>query len=119
SARILADHTGTPAHRIEHLFDEETGYATPKVGFLAAVFVTEARILMVRETADEHLWTLPGGWDDVNQTPAQSVVREVLEESGYHVRAVKLAAVWDRAKQAHPPTLYSVVRLFFLCALEG
>jgi ADP-ribose pyrophosphatase YjhB (NUDIX family) len=119
SARILAEHTFTPAQRIEHLFDEETGYATPKLGVRAAVFDTEGRILMVRETADEHRWTLPGGWADVNQTPAQSVVREVLEESGYHVRAVKLAAVWDRAKQAHPPTLYSVVRLFFLCALEG
>ncbi len=55
----------------------------------------------------------------MNQTPAQSVVREVFEESGYHVRAVKLAAVWDRARQAHPPAAFSVVRMFFICALEG
>ena len=62
---------------------------------------------------------MPGGWADVNQTPAQSVVREVFEESGYRVRAVKLAAVWDRARQAQPPTAFSVVRMFFVCALEG
>ena len=90
-----------------------------RLGVRGAVFDAAGRILMVRETVDEHRWTLPGGWADVNQTPAQSVVREVFEESGYHVRAVKLAAVWDRARQAQPPTAFSVVRMFFVCALEG
>jgi ADP-ribose pyrophosphatase YjhB (NUDIX family) len=119
SARIMAAHTGADLARIEALFDAETGYATPKVGVRGAVFDTSGRILMVRETADGDRWTLPGGWADVNQTPAQSVVREVFEESGYHVRAVKLAAVWDRSRHTHPPTAFSVVRMFFICALEG
>jgi ADP-ribose pyrophosphatase YjhB (NUDIX family) len=74
---------------------------------------------MVREIVDQNRWTLPGGWADVNQTPAQSVVREVFEESGYRVRAVKLAAVWDRARQAQPAMAFSVVRMFFVCTLEG
>jgi len=119
AARIFFAHTEAPLERIDDLFTGETGYATPKVGVRGAVFDTEGRILMVRETIDQHRWTLPGGWADVNQTPSQSVVREVFEESGYHARAVKLAAVWDRARQAHPPTVFSVVRLFFICALEG
>jgi|tagenome__1003787_1003787.scaffolds.fasta_scaffold20344615_1 ADP-ribose pyrophosphatase YjhB (NUDIX family) len=119
SARIMAGHTAADATRIEALFETETGYATPKVGVRGAVFDADGRILMVREAVDAHRWTLPGGWADVNQTPAQSVVREVFEESGYHVRAVKLAAVWDRARQANPPMAFSVVRMFFICALEG
>ncbi|MEA2737590.1 MAG: hypothetical protein QOH05_897 [Acetobacteraceae bacterium] len=119
SARIMAEHTDADLKRIEDLFAGETGYATPKVGVRGAVFDASGRILMVRETVDEHRWTLPGGWADVNQTPAQSVVREVFEESGYQVRAVKLAAVWDRARHAHPPAAFSVVRMFFICALEG
>jgi ADP-ribose pyrophosphatase YjhB (NUDIX family) len=119
SARIMAEHTGADLGRIETLFDAETGYATPKVGVRGAVFDATGRILLVRETADDHRWSLPGGWADVNQTPAQSVVREVFEESGYHVRPVKLASVWDRARQAQPPTVFSVVRMFFVCALEG
>nr|WP_294549346.1 NUDIX hydrolase [uncultured Rhodopila sp.] len=119
AARIMAEHTSAAAARIESLFDAETGYATPKVGVRGAVFDTAGRILMVREVADGNRWTLPGGWADVNQTPAQSVVREVFEESGYRVRAVKLAAVWDRARHAQPPMAFSVVRMFFLCALEG
>src|SRR6195952_1389647 len=119
AARIMAEQTGADVGRIEALFDGETGYATPKVGVRGAVFDAFGRILMVRETADENRWTLPGGWADVNQTPAQSVVREVFEESGYIARAVKLAAVWDRARQAQPPTAFSIVRMFFVCSLEG
>jgi ADP-ribose pyrophosphatase YjhB (NUDIX family) len=119
SARVMAEHAAADLRRIEALFDNETGYATPKLGVRGAVFDTTGRILMVRETIDENRWTLPGGWADVNETPAQSVVREVFEESGYRVRAVKLAAVWDRARQAHPPAAFSVARMFFVCALEG
>ena len=119
SARIFARHTEADLGRIEALFDAENGYATPKVGVRGAVFDAAGRILMVREAVDENRWTLPGGWADVNETPAQSVVREVFEESGYVVRAVKLAAVWDRARQAQPPTAFSVVRMFFVFTLEG
>ncbi len=117
SVRIMAEQTGADTTHIETLFEAETGYATPKVGVRGAVFDAEGRILMVREVIDENRWTLPGGWADVNQTPSQSVVREVFEESGYRVRAVKLAAVWDRARQSQPATAFSVVRMFFrLCA---
>jgi ADP-ribose pyrophosphatase YjhB (NUDIX family) len=119
SVRIMAHHTDADPAAIQRLFEGETGYATPKVGVRGAVFDQAGRILMVREAIDNDLWTLPGGWADVNQTPAQSVIREIREESGYHARVVKLAAVWDRASQAHPPALFSVVRLFFICALEG
>ncbi|HEY1411991.1 MAG TPA: NUDIX hydrolase [Rhodopila sp.] len=119
SVRIMNEHTGADSRRIEALFDGETGYATPKVGVRGAVFDPAGRILMVREVVDDNRWTLPGGWADVNQTPAQSVVREVFEESGYRVRPVKLAAVWDRARQAQPAMAFSVVRMFFVCGLEG
>ncbi len=81
AARIMSEHTGACLERIEGLFDGETGYATPKVGVRGAVFDAAGRILMVREVVDGNRWTLPGGWADVNQTPAQSVVREVFEES--------------------------------------
>jgi ADP-ribose pyrophosphatase YjhB (NUDIX family) len=115
----MADHTGTDAARIEALFEAETGYPTPKIGVRGAVFDAEGRLLLVREAADGDRWTLPGGWAEVNQTPAESVVREVFEESGYHVCPVKLAGVWDRGRQPFPRSPYSVVRFFFVCTLEG
>ena len=119
AAEIMAAHTSAEAARIEALFETETGYATPKMGVRGAVFDTDGRILMVRETADAHRWTLPGGWADVNQSAADSVVREVFEESGYRVRPVKLAAAWDKARQGLVIGPFSITTLWFICTLEG
>ncbi len=48
-----------------------------------------------------------GGWADVNRTAAQNVAKETLEESGFEVEPLKLAAVWDRTKQGHAPHVFS------------
>ena len=120
AARMVAARSDGAAPALAALFAAERGYATPKVDVRGAVFDAAGRILMVREAVDHDRWTLPGGWADVNQTPAQGVVREVLEESGYSTRAVKLAACWDRAAQGHHPAgLWSIVKLFFLCEVIG
>lgn len=88
----MAQHTGLEVRDIEAMFTEQTGYATPKVDVRGAVF-RDGRILLVRETADGDRWTLPGGWADVNESPAEAVVKEVREEAGLEVRAFKLGAV--------------------------
>ncbi len=119
AARMMAAHCATPAVRIEALFAEQAGYATPKIDVRGAAFRGD-RILMVREAADGDRWTLPGGWADVNLTPAENVVKEVFEESGFSSVATKLVAVWDRARQGHvPPAPFSITRLFFLCDITG
>ena len=119
ASRIMAAHTGTPAERIEALFAGEAGYTTPKVDVRGAVFDAQGRVLMVREVSDAGRWTLPGGWADVNLTPAENVIKEVQEESGYVVQATKLAAVWDRTRQGHLPGVFSCCKLFFICAPVG
>jgi ADP-ribose pyrophosphatase YjhB (NUDIX family) len=118
AARIFAARTDAAVDRIEALFAGETGYATPKVDVRAAVFDDDERVLMVRETSDRGRWTLPGGWADVNRTAAENVVKEALEESGFSVEPLKLAAAWDRTKQGHTPHVFSC-KLFFVCALVG
>lgn len=119
AARMLAARTEDASATLLEKLAGEAGYATPKVGVRAAVFDDAGRILMVRETADKHRWSLPGGWADVGQTVAESAVREVREETGYIVRAEKLAAVWDRERQGGPPALHAVTRCFFVCTLVG
>lgn len=119
ASTIMAAHTGAPPQAIEDLFRAERGYATPKVDVRAAVFDAEGRILMVREVMDGHRWTLPGGWADVNLTPAQNVIKEVREESGYEVSVRKLAAAWDRTRQGHPASVFACCKLFYLCDLAG
>ena len=119
ASRIMAAHTGTSTQRIEALFAGEVGYTTPKVDVRGAVFDRQGRVLMVREVADAGRWTLPGGWADVNLTPAENVIREVQEESGYTVQVQKLAAVWDRTRQGHLPGVFSCCKLFFVCTPVG
>ncbi len=74
---------------------------------------------MVRESGDAGRWTLPGGWADVNSTPAENVVREISEESGFDATVRKLAAVWDRTRQGHPDRLFSCYKFFFICDVRG
>ncbi len=105
AARMMAEHSGAGPERIEALFAEQTGYATPKVDVRGAVFDREGRIVLVREVADAGRWALPGGWADVNQSPSESVLREVREESGLEVTVRKLAAVYDRDLHGHVPPL--------------
>jgi ADP-ribose pyrophosphatase YjhB (NUDIX family) len=47
------------------------------------------------------------------------VAREILEESGYQARAVKLAALVDKNRHPHPPGIHHIYKLLFLCELLG
>ena len=47
----------------------------------AALFDRDERVLLVQEARDRR-WTLPGGWADALDTPAQAAAREFLEEAG-------------------------------------
>jgi ADP-ribose pyrophosphatase YjhB (NUDIX family) len=117
AAEMLAAGGGGPLDRIQDWFARESGYATPKVDVRAAVFA-ESRVLLVREREDGR-WTLPGGWADVGDAPSEAVVRETKEESGYDVRVVKLAMLYDRDRHGHPPIPFHSYKLFFLCELAG
>ena len=119
AARMFAARSGAEPDRIATLFANERGYATPKVDVRGAVFDPAGRLLMVREVSDGGRWTLPGGWADVMATPAENVVKEVREESGYQVRVVKLAACWDRTRQGHASGVFACTKLFFVCEPTG
>ena len=117
AAEIIANHTNIEQSYLQDLFNQETGYATPKVDVRGAVFQNN-KILLVKERSDG-CWTLPGGWADIGESPSESVVKEILEESGYHTKATKLIAVYDRDKQGHPPHPNYIYKLFFQCELIG
>ena len=116
-AEMLAALGGGEPDAVHALFAREAGYATPKVDVRGVVF-REGRILLVRETSDG-LWTLPGGWADVGETPAEAVVKEIREESGYQARAVRLLAVYDRDRHDVPPLPWAVYKLFVRCEITG
>ncbi len=118
AVELLAGPDTGEMQRLTRLWAGDQGYVTPKVEVRAATFDADGRVLLVRERLDGR-WTLPGGWADVNESPAQSVEKEIEQESGYRARAVKLAALYDRSRHGHGPTLFHSWKAFFLCEIEG
>ena len=118
AAEMMASNSDADFGYIKGLFQDVEGYMTPRVDVRGVVFKDD-KVLLVKEKSDGG-WTLPGGWADPNETPSQSVEREVFEESGFQVKTTKVLAIFDRAKQGHtPPFPYHVYKLFFLCELKG
>lgn len=117
ASEILAEGGGLGQGEVLSMLESQTGDATPKVDVRGVVFDGD-HVLLVREKADADRWTLPGGWADVGEPPSAAVQREVLEESGYEVRATKLLGCWDR-EQHHGPGMFSAYKLFFGCDLVG
>jgi len=113
AAEILAAHSAGALQDARALLELETGPATPKVDARAAVF-RGGEILLIKEP-DNSGWSIPGGWADVGETASESAVREVREESGYLVRAMRLISAYDRDRHGHTPLPYHVYRLVFLC----
>lgn len=96
---------------------DNLGYTTPKVDVRGAVF-RDNEVLLIRE-AQTGLWTLPGGWADVNLSPKENVEKECLEESGYRVVATTITSLVDRERAGYPRNAYSIYKIYFLCTLIG
>lgn len=118
SDRITSLMTGYPEIEIQKSYKPATDYITPKVDIRAVVFNDKDEILMVKERADG-LWSIPGGWADVGYTPSEVAVKEIKEETGLDVEAVRLLAVLDKRKHNHPPHSHYVYKIFILCRIKG
>ena len=116
--RITALVSGHSLSDIQSCFHPEKDYVTPKVDIRAVVFNDRNEILLVQEKSDG-CWSLPGGWADVGFSPKEIAVKEVKEESGLDVKAVRLLAVMDKKCHNHPPATHYAYKIFILCETEG
>ena len=76
-------------------------FADPKVA--AAAFVEKGeKILLVRRSFNPYRgkWSLPAGFVDAGEDPAEAARRECLEETGLNVRVTRLLDIY--AKREHP-----------------
>ena len=114
-AELAAHCSGNKLNDIVNIFTLEQGYATPKID-VRSFILKENKVLLVKERSD-NLWTLPGGWVDVNESPSEAAIRETKEETGYDVSAIKLLALWDKLKHDHPPQWPHAHKYFFYCEI--
>jgi 8-oxo-dGTP pyrophosphatase MutT (NUDIX family) len=68
------------------------GHAPLWLPAVTAVVIRDRQVLLVKR-ADNHAWTAVSGVVEPGENPADCAVREVLEETGVHVIARRLAWV--------------------------
>jgi ADP-ribose pyrophosphatase YjhB (NUDIX family) len=116
AAEMLSSQSQLTEEAILASFSMHAGYVTPKIDVRGAV-VRDGKILLVQERIDNR-WSMPGGWADLGDAPAEMAVREVREESGFEVRVEKLIAIYD-ANRIQPLEFYHAYKLIFLCTITG
>lgn len=56
-----------------------------------ATFSSDRTAVLLIKRRDVPIWVLPGGGIDPKETPDLAIVREILEETGFHVKIERLA----------------------------
>lgn len=106
---MLKEYTSLPDDECE--LYKDFIYPTPQPAVRTLV-VRDNKLLLVKEK-DSGLWSLPGGWCDIDCTPKETAIKETYEESGYVIECTKLLAVFDR-RHYIKKSLYDVYCLYFL-----
>ena len=114
SAEMLKEKTNVPLEKVKDLFCNEIGYQTPKLDTRAVIF-KDNKILLVHEK--NGTWSLPGGWCDVLESIKSNTIKEVKEETGLNVKAIKIISIQDRNKHNTPMYAYGVCKVFVLCEI--
>lgn len=116
AAEMVSLRSEIPTEKVKDLFCNETGYQTPKLDTRAAIF-RDGRILLVQER--DGLWSLPGGWVDVDLSVGESAVKEVREEAGLDAVVERVIAVQNREKHNQPRYAHKICKVFVLCSAIG
>lgn len=70
-------------------------YPTPNVSTRTFIFNEEGKILLVKES-ETNTWSVPGGWCDLYDSPAESAKNEVSQEAGVEIDIVRLLGITER-----------------------
>lgn len=116
SAEMMAEKAGLPIEKVKNLFCNEIGYQTPKIATRAAIF-KDNKMLLVQES--DGLWSIPGGWCEVNLSVKENVIKEIKEEAGVDITVEKLIAIHDSNKHYRGMYPYGISTVFFLCKPVG
>lgn len=80
--------------RIDYIDDPNAPKANSVVPSVVAIVQDDqGRVLLIHKT-DNDLWALPGGGHEIGESIAETVVREVKEETGYDVEVTGVTGTY-------------------------
>lgn len=80
--------------RIDYIDDPNAPKANSVVPSVVAIVENDSGEILLIHKTDNDLWALPGGGHDVGESIAETVVREVREETGYDVRVENVVGMY-------------------------
>jgi ADP-ribose pyrophosphatase YjhB (NUDIX family) len=89
---------GGSVTRIEHFNDPAAPAANRLVPAASAVVVDQAGRILLHRRADNELWSIPGGGMEVGERIADTVVREVKEETGLEVEPEAIVGIYSNPR---------------------
>ena len=90
--------------------DAASAKAQFRIGVFGVIIEDGKALLALRRDID--WWNLPGGGMELGETVDEALQREVLEETGLHVRVGRLVGVYSKPQKQE-------VVLTFVCHIEG
>ncbi len=105
-------------------------YLREKIGSAPVILVAAGSFLLTKELklllqrrVDDGIWDLPGGLMELGETPEQTARREVFEETGLELGALKLLGVYSGPnfykRYANGDEAYSVAIIYFCNEFSG
>lgn len=83
-------------------------YPTPNISVRTVIFNELQQVLMVKES-NTNLWSLPGGWCDLYDTPQEAAKKEISQEAGVEADITRLIGVMNRKSATTNINEYVVV----------
>lgn len=114
SAQLQQEHGFTP---IDIPYQKDI-YPTPSISVRVIVFNEHGQLLMGQEKSDGG-YAVPGGWCDLFESPTEAAVKEVLQETGLHVKIERMLALLRRDLYRISPALISEYVLYFQATVVG
>ncbi|GAA2308059.1 hypothetical protein GCM10010149_67630 [Nonomuraea roseoviolacea subsp. roseoviolacea] len=90
-----------------------------RVGAYAICINEEAAILLSRFAEPDCRWGPPGGGLEHGEHPADAVVREVYEETGYRVKVVRLLGVHSNVWRSQDAEIHATNLLYEVAVVGG
>jgi 8-oxo-dGTP pyrophosphatase MutT (NUDIX family) len=105
--------------RIDYFDDPDAPHPTRIVPAVAVAVVNDAgQLLMIRRT-DNDQWAIPGGKQEVGETPMEAARREALEETGILCEITGLVGIFSNPRNVIEYTSNGEVRQEFSILFAG